>query len=95
MKIIHKDNKDINGYFRAVADKEILGTVTYKWIEDGVLEIDHAEVKAENEGEGIGQQLVKSVIDFAKKENIKIKPECPFAKAVIDKMQDIDDVIVS
>ena len=43
-------------------------------------------------GKGYGKELVLKAVDFARKQDIKIIPLCPFAKKVFDKDPDIQDV---
>ena len=94
MKIIQKDNPGINGWFRAVESGNIIGMVTYKWIDDKLLEIDHTEVDKHREGEGIGSKLIEAVVNFAKEKQVKIKPICKFAKAILESKEGMEDIIV-
>lgn len=94
MEIIQKDNPGINGWFRAVEDGDIAGTITYKWLADNTIEIDHTEVDIDREGEGIGGKLVNAVVEFAKEKNAKINAVCKFAKAILSKMDNVEDLLI-
>ncbi len=93
MEIIQKDNPGINGWFRAVEAGDIAGMVTYKWLDEKIIEIDHTEVDEDREGEGIGTQLIDAVVAFAKEKNAKIKPVCKFAKAVLSKKEGMENML--
>jgi len=45
----------------------------------------HTEVKPELEGQGIGAELVRSALDYARRQNLKVVPRCPFAAAYIQR----------
>ena len=50
-------------------------------------------VSDELKGQSVGKQLIKKVVDFAREENKKIIPLCPFAKSEFDKNKDYEDVL--
>jgi hypothetical protein len=47
------------------------------------LSLVHTEVPAELEGHGIGGRLAKAGLEFARQENLKVVPSCPFVAAYI------------
>lgn len=55
--------------------------------------IDHTEVQPKNEGKGLGKMLVAKAVEYAREKNIKIIPLCAFAKKVIDKTAEFQDVL--
>lgn len=46
-------------------------------------------------GQGVGLQLVKEVVEYARQENKKIIPKCPFARKVMTKNDEYKDVLVN
>ena len=60
--------------------------------EDKII-IDHTEVNEGNNGKGYGKMMVAKAVEFARRKNIKIIPLCPFAKSVIDKTPEFQDVL--
>ena len=60
--------------------------------EDKII-IDHTGVNPGNEGKGLGKQMVAQAVTFARENNIKIIPLCPFAKKVFDKTPEFRDVL--
>lgn len=54
--------------------------------------IDHTFVDINYRGEGIGEHLVRMVVDQMRKEGRKIIPLCPFAKKEFEKTADYADI---
>lgn len=58
--------------------------VDYKLRKD-VISFIHTEVPKELNGKGVGSFLARNVLEFAQKQQLEVKPYCPFIKAYIDK----------
>lgn len=59
----------------------------------GRIIIDHTEVSDVLRGKNVGKQLVAAAVEYARKNNIKILPLCPFAKSVFNKVVEFQDVL--
>jgi uncharacterized protein len=59
---------------------------------DGVLTLNHTEVPKPLAGRGIGSELARSALDWARAQGFKIVPRCPFIKAYIDKHAEYADL---
>ena len=70
-----------------------IAEMTFSKAGDTRIIIDHTEVSDVLRGKGAGKQLVSAAVDYARKNNIKIIPLCPFAKSVFDKMKEFHDVL--
>jgi len=92
MEILRDDNGK-KGQFSAVINGEEAGLMTYTWAGDHRFIIDHTEVNPESSGQGIGKQLVMAAVAFARENNLKILPLCPYAKSVFDRTSAIKDVL--
>lgn len=55
--------------------------------------IEHTEVDESLKGQGIGANLLESLVDYVRKEEIKVIPLCPFAKATFKKRPELQDVL--
>ncbi len=92
---IQQINDTKRGYFEAVEDGKEAGKMTYTWAGDSKFIIDHTEVNPDFNGKGVGKKLVMATVDYARTNNLKIIPLCPFAKSVFDKVPEIRDVLFS
>ncbi|EJG02711.1 GNAT family N-acetyltransferase [Flavobacterium sp. F52] len=92
---IQQINDIKRGYFEAVEDGKEAGKMTYTWAGDSKFIIDHTEVSPDFNGKGVGKKLVMASVDYARANNLKIIPLCPFAKSVFDKVEEIRDVLFS
>ncbi|MBF7093205.1 N-acetyltransferase [Flavobacterium sp. ALJ2] len=90
---IEQINEDRKGYYKAVEDGKEAGRMTYTWAGDTKFIIDHTEVSPDFNGKGVGKKLVMAAVTYARENNLKIIPLCPFAKSVFDKTDDIKNVL--
>lgn len=91
MEIIHKDNGR-NGVFKAMENGMEVGEMTYNWINKETIAINHTGVGMQNEGRGIGKQMVKKAAEFAREKNLKIVPVCPFVEALFQRDTNFQDI---
>lgn len=57
----------------------LLAEIDFPRTSDDEITITHTFVDTSLKGQGIGKELVLSVIDYAKKNNLKIRATCSFA----------------
>lgn len=67
--------------------------MTYTNAGEKLISIDHTFVESNLRGEGIAKDLVAEGVKFARENNLKIVPLCPFAKAIIEKTPEFQDVL--
>ncbi len=92
MEINHRKEEN-KGAFIATENGAKAGEMTYSKAGDTLIIIDHTEVDSAFGGQGVGKKMVLVAVDFARENNIKILPLCPFAKAAFDKDASIQDVL--
>jgi len=78
--VIQQSDNGKGGSFYIKEGDEQLAEMTYRWQDDHVFVIDHTEVSEKLEGKGVGKQLVHAAVEFARANEHKIVPVCPFAK---------------
>jgi len=83
------------GRFYIEENEKQIALLTYKKSGDGVITIDHTEVDPNFRGEDIGEDLVAEAVKFARENDLKIVPTCPFAKKVIDDKPEFQDVLAN
>ena len=59
----------------------------------GRISFTHTEVPDALEGKGIGSRLVKSALDDARAQGLKVVPICPFVKHYIDTHPEYGDLV--
>jgi predicted GNAT family acetyltransferase len=89
-----KVESEFGGKLIAMDQGEEIGKVIYTWEEPAILVIQHTLVNPRYKGKNIGTQLIFEVADYARKENLKIIPQCPFAEKVFQKNKEIEDVLL-
>ena len=60
---------------------------------DGARDFTHTVVRDEFEGQGIGGQLARAVLDETRAEGLKVVATCPFIKGWIGKHPDYQDLL--
>jgi len=81
------------GMFYVNNNKEILAEMVYTMPSPDKMIIEHTEVNDELKGQNVGFQLVKTAVEFARANNIKIIPLCPFANSVFKRKPEFADVL--
>ena len=92
MEII-QENDERRGTFKALENDIEAGSMTYTWAGPTKFIIDHTDVNPDFKGKGIGKQMLMKAVEYARANQLKIMPLCPFAKSVFDKDPEIGDVL--
>lgn len=85
--------KGNNKYYVGDSEENPLAEMTYVPTGENLIIIDHTYVADELNGQGIGKLLLKEIVEMAKKENKKITPLCPYAKAQMEKNEEYHSLI--
>ena len=92
MELINEDSEGKGGFF-AMEGEVQMGEMTYIWRGEDKILIFHTGVEPEYEGRGIGKKLLMEAVNFARKNNVKIIPLCPFVGAMYKRMPEIRDTL--
>lgn len=93
MDILHEDDGKKGRFYIDKGDKN-LAEITYVWAGEDKLIIDHTYVDEELKGQSIGNKLVVKVVEMAREKKVGVIPLCPFAKALMEKKTELQDVLV-
>lgn len=94
MSISVRDNTE-QDRFEAVGDSgDVAGFVTYRRRPDDI-ELLHAEVDSQFEGEGVASSMVHDVLDTLRDQGARVVPSCPFVRSYIDKHPEYADLVAS
>lgn len=92
MEVQHKET-DSKGSFYIGNGAEILAEMTYSKAGTQLIIIDHTEVSESLKGQGVGLRLLKTLVEYARTNSVKVMPLCPFAKSVFEKRSELRDVL--
>lgn len=81
-----------NSYYIGEEDNRIAEITFVPTGKDKII-IDHTFVSEDLRGEGIGQLLVDKVVEYARENNKRIIPLCPFAKEIMEKSPAYNDIL--
>lgn len=91
--VVKHEITETKGAFIAYEENNKIGEMTYSSAGDDIIIIDHTEVHPEEKGKGIGRVLLDRAIEYARENQLKIIPLCPYAKSMFDRDVDIKDVL--
>lgn len=92
MKIKH-NRHDRGGEFVIEENGNRSAEMSYTNTGEDKISMDHTFVENQLRGTGVGKNLVEEGVKFARENNLKILPLCPFVKAVIEKNPEFQDVV--
>ena len=84
------DNRDANRFELRVEGR--LSVATYER-RNKTITFTHTIVPPALEGRGIGSRLVKTALEQARAEGLKVVPQCPFVQAFIERHAEFQDLL--
>ena len=93
MPIIEHEQTGHRGAFFVEEEGKRLAQLTYTVAGTKII-LDHTEIDDSLRGTGTGRKLVAAAVDWAREEDVRLMPLCPFARSVFDKTPDFADVLV-
>lgn len=94
MQMIEHEQNGHRGAFFIEDEGKRLAELTYTVAGSRVI-LDHTDVDDALRGTGAGRKLVAAAVDWARDEEVKLMPLCPFARSVFDKTPEFGDVLVA
>lgn len=89
---IQRDEHGRKGAFFIDEDGEWIAELTYFKTGD-TMTIDHTEIDEKLRGEGIGEDMVRAAVAYARENGLKINAVCPYAKKVIERSPELQDIL--
>ena len=92
----YENNRSGNGgVISGFNGEEEVGRLTYTiFPEDHKLIISFVLVHSKFEGRGKGKYLIDEAIKFARDNNWKVYPHCSYARSVMNRMTDVEDILL-
>jgi hypothetical protein len=69
-----------------------IGEMTYVFVNNTVIDINHTLITEEFRGKDLGLKLVKASVDFMREQDLKAKATCPYVKKVFNETPEYSDV---
>lgn len=92
--VVRHEITETKGAFTAFEEEKKVGEMTYSAAgDDKIIIDDHTDVHPEEKGKGIGRVLLERAVEYARDNQIKIIPLCPYAKSMFGRDVDIRDVL--
>jgi uncharacterized protein len=91
METAVRDNTEQSQY-ELMAEDTVAGVVQYRDHGDQV-ELTHTEVDPTHEGEGLGSQLARAVLDNLRNEGRAVIPSCRFIQSYMKKHNEYADLV--
>ncbi|PHR92725.1 MAG: GNAT family N-acetyltransferase [Leeuwenhoekiella sp.] len=89
--IHHRENRS-RGLFYIEGNGDKISELTYTIKSDNLIVVDHTETKMGYEHQGYASELLDYVVNWARENDIKIEPLCPFAEIKFDEKPEYADV---
>ncbi|WP_195571299.1 GNAT family N-acetyltransferase [Paenibacillus sp. 1001270B_150601_E10] len=71
---------------------KLIAEMTYSITRESLYIIDHTFVDENYRGQGLADQLMSTVVEYAREHDIKLIPLCPFAKKQFETKPEYADV---
>lgn len=86
-------NKGFKSFYVGDSEEKPSAEMVFTYVGKDIIIIDHTFVSDALRGQSVARQLLQKLVDWAREENKKIIPLCPFAKAEMMKNKDYADVL--
>ena len=77
--------------FELIPNEGTLAFLSYRWLK-GRMVLLHTFVPEQLRGTGKGEELVRLVLEYARKEGLKVIVYCPFVAAFLHRHPEFEDV---
>jgi len=78
--------------YEVTVDGEQAGFIRYT-LDGDVVTLVHTDVDPKYEGHGVGAELVKGALEDLRARGKKVRPECPFVRAYLERHDEYRDLI--
>jgi len=63
-------------------------------LSDGVMVMSHTHVPTQVEGRGIAAEIVRTALDYAREQRLRVDPQCSYVRAYMQRHPDTQDLHV-
>jgi predicted GNAT family acetyltransferase len=91
----HNEKSGNGGVITLSNDAEEVGRLTYTiFPEQDRMVISYVLVHRQFEGRGMGKYLIDEALKYARDNNWKVYPHCSYARSVMNRMNDVEDILL-
>ena len=90
---IQREEHGKKGAFFIEKDGTWIAEMTYTREGTRTLVIEHTSIAKALQGKGVGKAMVNAAVKFAEKNNLLIKPVCPFVKKILESSEEYEDIL--
>lgn len=90
-EIKHKQDGS-RGIFYMEGEQGIVSDLKYNLRGKHILSADSTETRESLQGHGLASKVLDHVVNYARENNLKIDPVCPFVEAKFDEIESYQDV---
>lgn len=88
-------NKGKNRFYKEDNEGKLIAEITYKPINEQIVDADHTFVDPSLRGQGIAEELVDRLVEEMEKEGKKIHPTCPYVVKLFERKKDKYENIIA
>ena len=81
------------GAFAYFIEDQLMAEMVYTMYAPKRMVIEHTEVDESLKGQQIGKQLLETLVNYVREHEIKVVPYCPFAKAMLQRTKEWQDIL--
>lgn len=90
---IQRSEEGHRGAFFLEREGKRIAEMTFTRVNPALVIIDHTEVDESLKGQGVGRKLLDAAVAWARENQTRFIPVCPYAKAQFDKDPSLRDVL--
>ena len=94
VNISHHPESRARGTFDLEREGNRMGFLSYS-VDEEMMVIDYVQVDPSLRGKGMGEQLVRAAVEWAREHKRKVTPICSYARAVMRRTKAFHDVLDS
>lgn len=81
-----------NKFYIGESENNAFAEIEFDYRDEKVIVAHYTFVQKEFRGQGLAKQLVDALVSFARKNQLKIIPQCSYVRAVFERDKGLDDV---
>lgn len=93
MQFQHVDNQHKGVFFLNDEQHNRIAEISYVWSDEHKIIADHTWVDDSLRGQGIARQLLDTLVEFARENNLKIFPTCSYVVTMFKREKSFADVV--